>query len=160
MEPIKQLKAIRDAARARIEASADYRLVTSLGALIGELEEAISTGAPAAAEGTDEDQPEDEPDGAAAHLTRAEIYPDAEVATDMPADGLDVEVESLAQPDNDDEQSAALANGNASPQSGESAGESAETGEDAAIEQAFAELEADLESATSFESEPRKRRGY
>jgi hypothetical protein len=40
MEQIEQLKAMRDAAQARIAATPDYRLMTSLNTLIGELETA------------------------------------------------------------------------------------------------------------------------
>jgi hypothetical protein len=42
MEQIGQLKAMRDAARARIEATPDWRLVTSLDTLIGELEAVVA----------------------------------------------------------------------------------------------------------------------
>ena len=41
MEQVEQLKAMRDAAKARIEALPDYRLMTSLTTLIAELEEAF-----------------------------------------------------------------------------------------------------------------------
>jgi hypothetical protein len=41
MEQIEQLKAMRDAARARIEAMPDHRLMTSLSALIEDLESAF-----------------------------------------------------------------------------------------------------------------------
>ena len=41
MEQVVQLKAMHDAAKARLEASADFRLVSSLGALIDDLEEAF-----------------------------------------------------------------------------------------------------------------------
>jgi hypothetical protein len=41
MEQIEQLKAMRDAARARIEAMPDHRLMTSLTALIEDLESAF-----------------------------------------------------------------------------------------------------------------------
>ena len=41
MEQIEQLKAMRDAARARIEAMPDHRLMTSLSALIDDLESAF-----------------------------------------------------------------------------------------------------------------------
>jgi len=41
MEQIKQLRQMRDAARARIEATPDYKLMTSLDALITDLEKAF-----------------------------------------------------------------------------------------------------------------------
>jgi hypothetical protein len=44
MEQIEQLKAMRDAAKARIEALPDFRLMTSLTALIDDLEKALGTG--------------------------------------------------------------------------------------------------------------------
>lgn len=43
MEQIKQLRQMRDEAQARIEALPDYRLVTSLDALIADLEEAFGS---------------------------------------------------------------------------------------------------------------------
>ncbi len=49
MEQIEQLKAMRDAARARLEATPDYRLMTSLAALIDDLEAAFSGEPPASA---------------------------------------------------------------------------------------------------------------
>jgi hypothetical protein len=42
MEQIEQLKAMRDAAKARLEATPDFRLMTSLAALIDDLEVAFS----------------------------------------------------------------------------------------------------------------------
>lgn len=50
MEQIEQLKAMRDAAKARLEATPDYRLMTSLAALIDDLEAAFSGEPPASAE--------------------------------------------------------------------------------------------------------------
>jgi hypothetical protein len=44
MEQIEQLKAMRDAAKARIEALPDFRLMTSLTALIDDLEKALGMG--------------------------------------------------------------------------------------------------------------------
>jgi hypothetical protein len=49
MEQIKQLKEMRDAAKARIEATPDYKLMTSLDALIADLEKAFGE-APAASD--------------------------------------------------------------------------------------------------------------
>ncbi len=48
MEQIEQLKAMRDAARARIEALPDFRLMTSLSALIDDLEKALGPADPSA----------------------------------------------------------------------------------------------------------------
>jgi hypothetical protein len=48
MEQIEQLKAMRDAARSRIEALPDFRLMTSLSALIDDLEKAIGIAEPSA----------------------------------------------------------------------------------------------------------------
>lgn len=61
MEQIKQLKAMRDAARARIAATADYKLMTSLDALITDLEKAFGAadGDPAPDRSADKDNPEE-----------------------------------------------------------------------------------------------------
>ena len=63
MEQIKQLKAMRDAARARIAATADYKLMTSLDALITDLEKAFGAAddAPAPDRSADSDPEEPAP---------------------------------------------------------------------------------------------------
>ncbi len=50
MEQIEQLKAMRDGAKARIEALPDYKLMTSLTTLIGELEQVFGTAPQAASD--------------------------------------------------------------------------------------------------------------
>lgn len=52
MEQIEQLKAMRDAAKARLEATPDFRLMTSLAALIDDLEAAFNGEPPAASTST------------------------------------------------------------------------------------------------------------
>lgn len=64
MEQIEQLKKMRDDALARLEASADYKLVNSLGALIEDLEEAL--GIAPAGDQPDEDSTEAEEEESAA----------------------------------------------------------------------------------------------
>jgi hypothetical protein len=68
MEQIEQLKAMRDAARARIEALPDFRLMTSLSALIDDLEKALGPAHPSADPSADaaETSPMEPGDGAAA----------------------------------------------------------------------------------------------
>jgi len=63
MEQIKQLKAMRDAARARIAATADYKLMTSLDALITDLEKAFGAAddAPAPDRSGEKDNPDEPP---------------------------------------------------------------------------------------------------
>jgi hypothetical protein len=71
VEQIEQLKTIRDAARARIEASADYKLVTSLGRLIAELEEVMGVTSESGA-GDDAEGGEEEPSSGLAMAGGAE----------------------------------------------------------------------------------------
>ena len=66
MEQIEQLKAMRDAAKVRIEATPDYKLMHSLTALIDDLEEALGLsqqddGAAEAESAADEDEASAEP---------------------------------------------------------------------------------------------------
>ncbi|GIL03094.1 MAG: hypothetical protein BroJett030_29930 [Alphaproteobacteria bacterium] len=91
MDSIEQLRAMRDAARERIEALPDYKLMTKLTTLIEELEEIFGVGeaAPAAGEAVAE-EPEEEVDLAPAP---AEAQ-DAEA----PAEPLAVAPEEPVQP--------------------------------------------------------------
>lgn len=75
MEQIAQLKAMRDAARARLQVLPDWKLMTSLDALIPELEVAFGV-APEVASEDDEESGEDVADGDAQHdIEEAEPSP-------------------------------------------------------------------------------------
>ncbi len=75
MEQIAQLKAMRDAARARLQVLPDWKLMTSLDALIPELEVAFGV-APEVASEDDEEGGEDVADGDAQHdIEEAEPSP-------------------------------------------------------------------------------------
>lgn len=108
MEQIGQLKAMRDAARARIEATPDWRLVTSLDTLIGELEAVVAaartqqpvrgTVAPEAParngdNGAPRDFGEDSPRGIQSHVAAEEAALDRAVA-DLEAELVSADVAS------------------------------------------------------------------
>lgn len=60
MEPIEQLKTMRDQAKSRIETSPDYRLMTKLTTLIDELESTLTDQSEGSSEATHPDSGEDE----------------------------------------------------------------------------------------------------
>ncbi|HSO46297.1 MAG TPA: hypothetical protein VLQ68_00060 [Rhizobiaceae bacterium] len=81
MEQIEQLKAMRDAAKARLEATPDYRLMTSLAALIDDLEAAFS-GEPLAPAEPQAAEPQ------AAKPEAVEAAPEPEVAQEQQAEDV------------------------------------------------------------------------
>jgi hypothetical protein len=76
MEQIKQLKTMRDEARTRIEATADYKLATSLDALITDLEKALGL------DGDDSDAGDDEESAGHADAIAEPVQPAADVMSD------------------------------------------------------------------------------
>ncbi len=88
MEQIEQLKAMRDAAKSRLEATPDFRLMTSLTALIDDLEAAFNGEQPEAA--TQFDQPA----ATEAESSDAEAAPGVEPATELQAETVIEEVET------------------------------------------------------------------
>ena len=103
MEQVEQLKAMRDAAKARIEALPDYRLMTSLTTLIAELEEAFGM-APAgetAGEETGEEASASEAEEGLASIPQAEPADPAMIEPAMIEPGMIepamIEPESVAE---------------------------------------------------------------
>jgi hypothetical protein len=101
MEQIEQLKAMRDAARARIEAMPDHRLMTSLSALIEDLESAFGgkhspAGAAPQADRGEPSRPQAQPEPEADAIDAAETQ-QAEGAAEeqMPQDAPDVIEETV-----------------------------------------------------------------
>ncbi|MCB1450035.1 MAG: hypothetical protein KDJ67_07935 [Nitratireductor sp.] len=166
MEQVEQLKAMRDAAKARIEALPDYRLMSSLTTLINELEEAFGL-APVAENAGEETSEEasasDADDGLAAipeELTDEPAIEEPEepameetvdVAPQEPEpDASDAGDEEIAGIDFSTLEAEITGDGaeTTEPETTASAQQenSAEDDEDEAIRRAMQELEADLES--------------
>lgn len=89
MEQIDQLRDMRDAAKARIEATPDFKLMHSLTALIDDLEEAL--GLTQSADGAEAGEDAGE-DGAAADAEEPQSSPDEDAGDD--GDGLRLSVTS------------------------------------------------------------------
>ena len=96
MEQIEQLKAMRDAARARIEAMPDHRLMTSLSALIEDLESAFGGKQSPAAAASQDDQAAPEPADAQAGSMDEPGEVDAQGAFDEPA-GQEMQPEEVEE---------------------------------------------------------------
>lgn len=160
METIEQLKAMRDAAKARIEALPDYKLMTKLSTLIGELEEVFGLTESGEGEGSGElgdGEAADEETDSEAEAGSAALAADAAdvangtaqaeveetVVTDpvaeSPAGPSAADIEAEADGSRDEHEDGDQ------DEAGEKQDYSLDT--DAAIRQAMAELEADLSSA-------------
>lgn len=176
METIEQLKAMRDAAKARIEALPDYKLMTKLSTLIDELEEVFSLGERGEGEASGEVGEGEAADEEAESEARAGNAQDADFAVEsgddeehgesaaLVADGKaqsEVEETPVTSPAAEvSEQATQAASGEtfSAARHGNRAEEEQEEEDDAgrqdfsldtdaAIQQAMAELEADLSSA-------------
>ncbi|MEZ5872299.1 MAG: hypothetical protein R3D32_10685 [Nitratireductor sp.] len=173
MEQVEQLKAMRDAAKARIEALPDYRLMNSLTTLISELEEAFGlvpaqdaasaeTGEEASASEAEDDlgsEPHAEPEGEAAEPAEVETVEPFEMAAQPdiveetgPEAGLEMPAEDdeIGEIDFSDLEAEIIGGGEELSETTavELTAEVDESGdsEDDAIRRAMQELEADLES--------------
>jgi hypothetical protein len=94
MEQIEQLKVMRDAAKARIEALPDFRLMTSLSALIDDLESALGLNSPAVAE----PGPVELEQSAPAIVAVTAILPEMEQPVELPALEEQIAVTDEAEP--------------------------------------------------------------
>ncbi|MFZ1812984.1 MAG: hypothetical protein WBO55_00645 [Rhizobiaceae bacterium] len=160
MEQIEQLKAMRDAARERIQALPDYQLMTKLSIVIAELEESfgiVSTdgdeeapagdaedGQPLEVEAIDDIGEIDEIDEIEdiGEIELVEDEPEEEAAEEEPVEDVEAALSQIVSEAR--EESGAGEEAQASEASDEVSQQEAD--EDEAIRQAMEELEADLEN--------------